>query len=139
MHLVALLRFAHAHPGLNIDVVIDTVDIGKSMMDDIVFLVPHKTVPTQDIQGKSSEVIDPFIFGKAAMRPVMHHIETDSGNDPTKQDTLQYRPKDRRGEKYQVDIDKNKTYHQDHRLQKKTVIPRLRLANLFEISTDPPL
>jgi hypothetical protein len=36
-----------------------------------------------------------------------------------------------------MDIDKDKAHHQDHRLQKKSVITRLCLSNFLKITTDP--
>ena len=49
MHFIFLLRAAHAQPGLNINIVIKTIHVGERMMDNIVLLVSHKTISTQNI------------------------------------------------------------------------------------------
>jgi hypothetical protein len=136
---VFLLRFAHTHPGLDIDIVIDTIHIGERMVNDIVFHIPHEAVASQDIQGKSSKMIHPFVFRKTTMRPVMHHVKSDRRDNPAQQHTFQYRPENGRSKKYQVDIDQLKAHHQYHRLQKDLGIPRSGLSNLFEIIADPLL
>ena len=103
---VFFLCFAHAHPGLDIDIVIDPVHIRKSMMDHIVFHVPHEAVTSQYIERKSGKMIYPFVFGETAMRPVMHHIKADSGHYTAQKHAFQYGPKGIGGEKDQMDINK---------------------------------
>ena len=48
MKAVFFLRRAHAHPRLDINVVIHSIYIRISMMDHIVFHIPHKAVATDD-------------------------------------------------------------------------------------------
>ena len=134
---VFFLCFAHAHPGLDIDIVIDPVHIRKSMMDHIVFHVPHEAVTSQYIERKSGKMIYPFVFGETAMRPVMHHIESDGCDHASQEHAFQYGPKSAGGKKNEVDVYQHETHHQYHRLDKKVVIPRGRLAHLLKIITDP--
>jgi hypothetical protein len=135
---VSFLRFGHPHPGLDIDIVIDARHIRIGMMDDIVFHIPHKAVTPQYVQRKSGQMIYPFIFGKTAMRTVMHNIETDGGYHPAQQHTFQDGPDGTGRKEHEMDIDKDETRHQDNGLQKKIIITRSGLAHLLKITADPP-
>src|ERR1700761_9407989 len=112
MHAVLLLRLAHPHPGLDIDIVIYPVHIRISMMHHIMLHIPHKAVPAEDIQRKSRQTIDPLIFRKTAMRPVMHHIKPYGRHQPAQNHTFHYRLKCIGGEKDQVYVNKQKAHHQ---------------------------
>jgi hypothetical protein len=103
---------------------------------DIVLHIPHKAVAAQDIQRKSGQPIDPPVFGETPMRPVMHDIKADGRYHPAEQNAFHDAPEGIRCEKDQMDIDKDKGDHQDHRLQKKTVVTRFRLANFLKIIAD---
>src|SRR3984885_11713981 len=76
VHPVFFPALPHPHPGLNIDIVIHPGHIGISMVNNIMFYIPHKTVAAEDVQGESRKMVHPFVFGKAAMRTVMHDIKT---------------------------------------------------------------
>ncbi len=88
VHPVFLLRFAHPHPGLDIDIIIYPINIRVSMMNDIVLHVPHKAVTSQYIQGKRSKVVYPFAIAETSMSAVVHHVEANGRNDTTHQHTF---------------------------------------------------
>src|SRR5258708_40306966 len=134
---VFFLRCAHTHPGLDIDIIVNAIHVRKGMVDDIVFLIPHKTVAPQDVQGESRKMIDPFIFGKNAMGSVMNHIKADSRNDPAQQHTFQDSPESSRSKKDEMNIDKRKADHQDHRLQEQAEITCSGFTYFLKIITDP--
>jgi hypothetical protein len=133
---VFFLRFAHPHPGLDIDVVVDAVYICISMVDNIMLHIPHEAISSQDIQRESSQSVQPFIFRKASMCPVMHHIESNRGYEATQQHTLYDRPKGIGCKKHQVNVDERKAKHQYDSLDKKIVITCLRFSHFLKIGAN---
>jgi hypothetical protein len=73
------LILVYTDPGLDIDVIIHPFNIGKGMMIDIVFVFPQKYISTHDVQGIAHQYIHPGFCVEAAMRSVMHDIESDAG------------------------------------------------------------
>jgi hypothetical protein len=71
------------------------------------------------------------------MRPVMHHIEPDGRYHPAQQHTFHNAPEGIRRKKDEMDIDKDKADHQDHRLEKQTVVSCFRFTDFLEIIADP--
>src|ERR1700722_9709868 len=116
VHLILFLRLAHPHPGLNVDIIIHAIDVGESMVDDIVFHIPHKTIPAEYIERKCSKMIYPFIFTETAMRAIVHHIESNSCNYAAQQHTFGNGKKNARSEKNKMYINEGKGQHQDYSL-----------------------
>jgi hypothetical protein len=76
----------HGLPGLGsaltherhvVDIVIDTVNIGISMMNNIVFQFPEKCVAAKEIMCQSEDLIDPSARRKTPVTCIMHDIESD--------------------------------------------------------------
>src|SRR4051794_18281521 len=114
MKTIFLLCFAHPHPGLNVNIIIDPIHIGVGMVNDIMLHIPHKAVAAQYIQGKSRQAIDPFVLRKAPVRPVMHHIEADGGYHTAQQNAFHNGPKSIGSKEHEMDIDKQEAYHQNN-------------------------
>src|SRR5580693_7128788 len=124
VHFVFFLGFTHSHPGLDINIVINAINICKCMVDDIMFHIPHETVPAEYIKGKCGEHIHPFVFAKTPMGAVMHNIESNRSNHTTQQNTFQYCPERIRCKENQVNINKSKSNHQNNSLHKNLEIAR---------------
>ena len=118
MKRIPFLGLAHAHPGLDVNIIINSVHVGVGMMDHIVLHIPHETVPAKYVQGKSGQVIDPLVFAKTPVSPVMHDIEPYRRHQATQQNALQDSPECRRCEEYQVYIHQYKAHHQEKSLYK---------------------
>src|ERR1700688_5072932 len=93
VQLIFFLSGTHAHPRLNVDIIIYTINIGKCMMNDIMFHIPHKTIATENVKRKRCEMIYPLVFAKAPMGAIMHYIKTDRCNYTTEQHTFEDREK----------------------------------------------
>ena len=91
MQPVFFLGGTHPHPGLDVDVIVDPINIGVGMMNHIVLHIPHETVTTQNIKGKGGEHVHPFILAETAVGPVVHYIKTYSSNDATQKHAFQDR------------------------------------------------
>ena len=68
-HVHALV-FVHGFPWLGralahewhvVDVIVNTVNIGIGMVNDIVFQFPHESIASKKIMGKSENIIDPSL------------------------------------------------------------------------------
>src|SRR5258708_106961 len=60
VHFQSFLIAAHSHEGLYIDIIIYTVNICIGMVNKIMFVVPDKTVPTQNTERQGGHLIDQF-------------------------------------------------------------------------------
>jgi hypothetical protein len=88
VNFIFLLCFAHSQKRLDFDIIINTIDIGIGMMDDIVLVNPHDHAGSESVYRVSGDVVPELMFAEAAVSSVMHHIETDSGCDSTHDQTL---------------------------------------------------
>ena len=70
-----LLRPAHPDKGALGNIVVNTFDIGVSVVNDVVLLFPDEIIAAQCVQRQSKCVIDPFTGGIAAMVGIMHYIK----------------------------------------------------------------
>lgn len=75
------LRAAHPDERAFGDIVVDPVDIGVRMMNDVMFLFPDEIISSQGVQRKAHELIDPFTGRIAAVVGVVHHIKPNTGED----------------------------------------------------------
>jgi len=137
MQLQSFLGSTHAHPGLDIDIIIHPGNIGIRMMNDIVLTVPDKAVSAENIQGKSGSHIHPFALAETAMGPVVHDIKPDGRNHTTEQYAFKDGQHGSWREEYQVCIqsDKRNTQHNGFKVQIK--IARHGLSGLIKIGIDP--
>jgi hypothetical protein len=137
MQLQSFLGSTHAHPGLDVDIIIHPGNIGIGVMNDIVLAVPDKAVSAEDIQGESSSHIHPFALAETAMGPVVHDIKSDGRNHTTEQYAFEDGQHCPRSKEYQVCVqpDKRNTQHNCFKVQIK--IARHRLSGLIKIGIDP--
>src|SRR5215207_2834932 len=111
VHRQSRLRSAHAHPGLDIYVIIHPIHVGIGMVDHIVFYIPHEGTSPKHIQGKSSHVVDPFVLAETAMRAIMHYIKPNPGHNYTQKAAFQDSPYRSGRKKNKVNIEKQKRSH----------------------------
>src|SRR5687768_11997063 len=137
MQCVFFLRGAHTHPWLDVDIIIYSVDISICVMDNVVLHVPHKAVSTEYVQRKCRKMVHEFVFAKTSVSTIVHYIETDRGNNSTQQNAFKNSPYRSRSKEYKMDINKKKTDHKYHRLDKKTIIAGGGFTHFFKILTDP--
>ena len=80
-----------AHPDKRAfgDIVVDAVDVGIGMVNDIVFLFPDEIIAAKRIERKSKELVDPFTGRIAAVVGVVHHVEADTGEYKTEEEAAQ--------------------------------------------------
>ena len=60
-----------------INIIINAIDIGIGVMDDIVLIVPHEHASAQTIYGICGNGIPEFSSAETSMTPIVHHIESD--------------------------------------------------------------
>ena len=104
MHCQPWLCAAHSKPGLNVNIVVNTINICVCMVNDIVFYVPHEAASAQYIQGKSSDIVHPFVLAETAMRAVVHYIEADRGYHATQYNTFEQGHPNGGFKEYEVNI-----------------------------------
>lgn len=137
MQPVFFLALAHPHPGLDIDIIVHTINICEGMVDHIVFHVPHEAVSAEDIQRESGKYIQPFVFAEAAMGTVVHHVEADRCYQSAEDHTLYDLQPHRRCKEDQVYIYECKTDTEDDRFQEKLVVTGGGFAYFFKVGADP--
>src|SRR5688572_11379000 len=99
----------HPEPWLDINIIVYTINICISMVNDIVFYIPHKRTASQYIQCKGCGFVQPFVLTKATVSTIMHNIETNTGNHKTKNYAFKDSPESGWCKKYEVDIKKHKS------------------------------
>ncbi len=111
---VALLAGRHAHPGLNVEVVVYPLNIGIHMVHRIVLGIPHVAAAPHHVEGEGCETVEPRVLAEAAVSTVVHHIEADEGNDAAHKHALQHSPGKGRCEKHQVRVQGYQAGQQDN-------------------------
>jgi hypothetical protein len=135
--LKSFLRGAHAHPWLNVDIVVNTGYIGIRMMDDIMFAIPDKAIASKNIQGECGHHIGPFMFTETTMGAIMHYIKSDGGNNTAEQNTFADCQQRDGCEKNKVDIQAHKRNTQYKCFEIEIKISGRSLSHLFKIGIDP--
>ncbi len=119
MQFVFFLCGAHTHPWLDINIIINTIDIGICVMNNIMFYVPHKAASSNKFSEKAANTLTGLCLLKLPcapscmmLKPIAETIppsKTHSSNAHTipgvKNTRWIYR--------------KDKSCHQDDRLDKK--------------------
>ena len=80
---VFLLIHIGSDPGLNVEIVIQTLNIGKSVVIDSVLLLPDKSAAAHQIKCSCENSVDCGMGRKAAMAGIVHYIEAYTGKGQT--------------------------------------------------------
>lgn len=73
------LGTAHADKGAFSNIVVNAVDIGIRMMNDVVLLFPDEIIAAQGIQREAKQFVYPFTGRIAAVIGIMHDVKPDTG------------------------------------------------------------
>ena len=72
------------------NIIIDTVDIGESVMDDIVLDLPDVGVTAQRIHSQPHDTVYPFFVREAVVTGIVHDIECYADKDKSQEDGDKY-------------------------------------------------
>ena len=70
------------------NIIVHTVHISVSMVNNVVLLFPDKSIYAKAIGAKPHKVIHPFLSGIASVVGIVHHIKADSGYKSAQHDTF---------------------------------------------------
>ena len=71
----------HAHPRLDVDIVVVTLDVGVGVVDKIMLGIPHVRATAKHTQRVGSQSVHPSETREAAVGTVVHHIKANGGNN----------------------------------------------------------
>ena len=73
------LALVHAHPGLDVDVVIHTLHVGERVVVDVVLELPEIDATAEQVEGVPHHLVHPLVAAVAAMGAIVHHVEPHAG------------------------------------------------------------
>ena len=75
MQFITFLMFAEAQKDTSINVIVYFMYIGICVVNDTMFIIPHKSIAAQYIQRKGCYCIHPWMFAETAMTAIVHDIK----------------------------------------------------------------
>ena len=106
------------------------------MVNDIVLGLPHKIIRSQEIEGKTRYIVDPFMFADAAVHAIMHDIETNRSSQSAEHHTFKQGQPGNRCVEYQVRLYRHIGQYQDNCLEIKLEITSVGFAGFMQIVVD---
>ena len=73
------LRTAHTYKRAFSNIIVNTVDIGVGMVNNVVLLFPDEIIAAQGIQREAKQFVYPFTGRIAAVIGIMHDVKPDTG------------------------------------------------------------
>ncbi len=128
MQFVVLLCGGHTHQAIILNIIVHTVDIGISMVDHIVFHIPHKLAGAHHTARSGSDLIHRFAFATSFHDCHLHYkkpIEAIIQPSREHSNTPQYHA----GSKITASADRSRQTQHQH----NGFMPEGEISGLFDI------